>query len=223
MQVAIIGCSFSDSWYNPNNYTESLAKLYPKIKFFNYAKAGRGHLYMDMCLKHCLFVEKYDLILIQLTGRSRWQTPCGISESDDTDIRPWESYEQVPLRHNYTLMRPTEAVNTIIQNESPKSKDKGPLRTSYSGLFYKQLDVLSKTYPIFYYSFPDLKFGVTNNIGQEYDVFSWFENRFGERIFIEKCLDDTDHLNLYGNKLLLEEYILSSKIKIALDNLITKL
>ena len=78
-------------------------------------------------------------------------------------------------------------------------------------LFVKQLEALSRHHAISYFSFPDLEF-TKNNIGQKYDVWSWFENNYSP-IDIDNMMDDTNHLNEHGNDVLLHEYILKSKVK----------
>ncbi len=220
--VAIIGCSFSDSAYAPYTWAYKLAKKYPKIKFSNYSKGGMGHLYMDMCLKHALYVESYDYIIIQCTSAMRWHYPLDNVSFDDgpADINPYESFTR-QTTDNYTRMAINERVQQLIVLENPTPADrvedettfrKKPFRTSYHGLWLKQLDSISKVHNISYFSFPELKY-TTNNIGQKYDVWDWFEKEYGPRKVVEEMLDDTNHLNEYGNNLLLENYILQSNIK----------
>lgn len=219
MNVAIIGCSFSDVNYNPNNWTELLAKKYPTINFWNYSKGGRGHLYQDMCLKHALFVEKFDYIIVQCTGRLRWQVPDTQVQQWEADVTPWDSFVVEKHHPNMYVMRQTEGVETIIVGDDRlEDNPRKPFRTAYNGLYYKQLEAFAKLYNLHYFSFPTLKY-VKNNIAQSEDVFVWFENKLGEQEFIETCLDDTLHLNKKGNQILFEDYILCSNIKKVLDKL----
>ena len=110
-------------------------------------------------------------------------------------------------------------LEVVLENPTPADRvedettfRKKPFRTSYHGLWLKQLDSISKVHNISYFSFPELKY-TTNNIGQKYDVWDWFEKEYGPQKVVEEMLDDTNHLNEYGNNLLLENYILQSNIK----------
>ena len=225
MRVAIIGCSFSDNNHQDNNWTQLLANTYPTIQFYNYSRGGMGHLYQDMCLKHAVYTEDYDYIIVQCTGSLRWHTPAWI-EDGPSDIHPSEVFFQQRKSDNLIVQRLREATHQMIAGD-PRVQDNDdfddsvkhrPWRSGYTGLYFAQLESLAKSHPISYFSFPNFKF-IENNIGQDEDVFTWFEDRLGHVEFAETCIDETWHLNDYGNRLLHDHYILESKIKDNLEDL----
>lgn len=226
-KVAIIGCSFSDVAYAEYTWSFKLPKLYPNIRFYNYAKGGMGSLYQDMCLKHVLYVEHYDYIIVQCTSGLRWHVPETTSfvKGKAVDVNPYDAFHEQQIDDNQTRMLLNETVQQLITLENPSQDEeedttfkKKPFRTSYHGLYLKQLEAFSKIYPISYFSFPDLKF-IENNIGQQYDVWSWLEHNYDPIDVDNNMLDDTNHLNDYGNDELLNKYILQSNVKDYLTSL----
>lgn len=224
-RVAVIGCSFSDNNHQDNNWTQLLANTYPTINFYNYSRGGMGHLYQDMCLKHALYVEAYDYIIVQCTGSLRWHTPAWLDQ-DVSDIDPSGTFLAQRHTSNLTVMRLVEATNQMIAGDLVVQDDDDyddsvkhrPWRSGYTGLYFRQLEALAEVHKLSYFSFPNFKF-IKNNIGHYTDVWAWFELRMGETKFLETCVDDTLHLNDHGNKLLHDYYILESKIKLILEDL----
>lgn len=217
MRVAIIGCSFSHLEFAQENWAYKLPKLYPSLDFYNYSMGGMGSLYQDMCLKHALYVDFFDYIIVQCTYGLRWHVPETVEfVKGEIDVIPSLAFTKQQVEANLYHMVLTEKVTKLVTlAKAGPQKDtqflKKPIRTSYHWLFVKQLEALSKHHAISYFSFPDLEF-TKNNIGQKYDVWSWFDNNYSA-IDIDNMMDDTNHLNEHGNDVLLHEYILKSKVK----------
>lgn len=84
-RVAVLGCSHTDShihWDSPERaspqrmtWAVQLSQAFPRIQIDCYARAGHGHDYQELCLKHIITQHQYDAVIIQLTTEHRGTVP----------------------------------------------------------------------------------------------------------------------------------------------------
>lgn len=220
-RIAILGCSHSDLNSNDHiNWTTFLARKYPNILFDNYAASGHGHLYMDIALKHCLYENNYDSIIVQLTGSNRWSIPLQTDMTSHTwqKCNYWNGGPD-SLDNLNRIILPTPRANlagngvhwdlfydhrniSLWQNGLviPKHKQSqyipgelSSLAQYYTDLFVK---MLNNTNRIKYFS---VKNYLGDNMGLNDSIIGILKNKYGSD-GVANRLDDTLHLNTQGYK-----------------------
>lgn len=226
--VAILGCSHSAIRTCDKVWTKILADKNPNLQIDNFAKSGHGHLYMDMVLKHIMYESetKYDWIIVQLSGNSRWHQPI-MGEKLENPFR----IEEDTTHGNFR----TWVLDTVRENTRPYTKfeqlntdevsfrgSSGPLHIEkfkqrwknehfsdaeyFSQLFKKQInDMALQGVPISYFSFWHEHAHATDNIGLKTSAKVKLLEQAGSEIeFAKNYMQDDGHLNEYGNEKLYE-------------------
>lgn len=235
-KVAIIGCSHSDIHSNDHeNWTTFLARRYSNINFHNYASSGHGHVFHDLVLKHVMYEEEYDKIIVQLTGDNRWSIPLphDINLDDKWIIEQHGSCGNMYkhrlkfARYNTTSFNSTCDQDLLQKLKTLKEYNRGSLSVNgfnlpeakewqytpgvhtmaqyYSKLFVKSLDRL----PVVYFSFHN---DMGNNIGLPGTITSIFGERWGELGLVER-LDDTLHCTNKGYRDMTDILLESKKFR----------
>ena len=254
-RVAVLGCSHTDSHIKWNDHLQEsveelrhtwsvqLSEAFPHIHFDCYARAGHGHDYQELCLKHIITQHDYDAVIIQLTTEHRGTVPL---RTLDDEAR----FESVNWQgHNFTqynLMSPkiVYSIGYMMEENKPRTdewttptaqwrKSKSPIKKIWQDhiLGNNYNSFITRTYCDMLPYYSQLQ---PNLMWFQWDAFSWQQgDQKGEiqNIHDEHCsvhqfaeksmnymssdrytLKNDDHLNDEGNAILLNDYILSSKI-----------
>lgn len=231
-RVAIVGGSHSD----PNvicsnlaiedgigryNYAVLLAEKYPDIDFHVFARGAHGVDYIDLCLKHIINSQQFDLVLLDVVTMRRFMMPLNdIVKPHFVEHKIYNNLTQVHLVSN----RLTVSISTKKHFTSELNEVEDPIKLStlwehtrvgsLSDIQVKEfvdfLPQYAKLIPIVYWTYEGRQNITSCNFamtGQEYMI-----NKLGKHTLEEQYTSDTSHLNKEGSTILLNEYLLSNDI-----------
>ena len=249
-RVAVLGCSHTDShipWdislpHPPSRRTWAvqLSEQFPAIQIDCYARAGHGHDYQELCLKHIITQQCYDAVIIQLTTEHRGTVPLRTldDEARFVSVRwPGKCFLQYNLmspkivysigymraENTYTDDEWNTPIKDLWENHIIGNNYNSFVTKTYCDMlpYYAQLqpNLMWFQWTPFSWQQDDQKGAVQNIHDQHCSAHDWAENELNYIDSDRYTLKNDDHLNDEGNARLLNDYILSSKIGAVLNQL----